>query len=123
MSVPVPRHGVPVSLEAARKCAKILGVVLMDAGVMKIAQTDPPHFVAHTDQWLTGIQVELDEHGPYPGGNYATNLVKDNLLVAARIALAHLMREHERYYDYLAKMEKTFDGPQTSGTHALFRLE
>lgn len=53
------------------------------------------------EQFKKGLEVEL-EHGKI---NPATNVTDDDLMVTAKIALAHL-NEFPDYYDRLAKMEK-----------------
>ena len=52
------------------------------------------------DQWIQGIHVEL-EHGKV---NAYINITNDDLLMTAKIALAHLI-EYPDYYDRLEKME------------------
>ena len=53
------------------------------------------------EQFRMGLEVEL-EHGKI---NPATNVTNDDLMLTAKIALAHL-NEFPDYYDRLAKMEK-----------------
>jgi len=56
------------------------------------------------DQFRRGIKVEL-EHG---SSNPKTNVSNNDLLITAKIALAHL-NEIPDYYDRLEKMEKEGD--------------
>ena len=53
------------------------------------------------EQFRIGLEVEL-EHGKI---NPATNVTNDDLMVTAKIALAHL-NEFPDYYDRLGRMEK-----------------
>lgn len=55
----------------------------------------------NVDQFRRGIKVEL-EHGLV---DQKTNVTNDDLLITAKIALAHL-NEFPDYYDRLEKMEK-----------------
>lgn len=55
----------------------------------------------NVDQFRRGIKVEL-EHGSV---DQKTNVTNDDLLITAKIALAHL-NEFPDYYDRLEKMEK-----------------
>jgi hypothetical protein len=56
---------------------------------------------------LAGIKVEL-EHGTVDS---KTNITNDDPEMTAKIAWAHL-NEDPKYYDKLAKMEKTFPGKE-----------
>lgn len=54
------------------------------------------------NEWRKGIEIEL-EHGTRFG--HLTNVTNDDLLLTAKIALAHLI-EFPDYYKYLIKMEE-----------------
>jgi hypothetical protein len=53
------------------------------------------------DELLTGLNVEL-EHGTI---NSETNITNDDLILTAKIAIAHL-REDPKYYTKLKKIEE-----------------
>jgi len=62
------------------------------------------HHVVPFDQWVFGLNIEL-EHGTR---NPITDVTGDDLILTAKITLAHLM-EFPNYYEKLEQMEDTLD--------------
>jgi hypothetical protein len=61
--------------------------------------------VVSKDTLISAINVEL-EHGKHFGA--ITNIINDDIELALKIALAHLL-EFPNYYKYLSKMEAQLD--------------
>jgi hypothetical protein len=55
----------------------------------------------NVEQFRNGINIELEHGSRYP----KTNISNDDMLITAKIALAHL-NEYADYYTRLGKMEK-----------------
>jgi hypothetical protein len=111
----------PPTDEEIAEVAKILGVAI----VPKIAPMewmrrlkDRGIYPLPFHVWANAVRTEYEEHGPRDYGNThphveITNVTQHDVLLAGKIALAHLLK-HANYYKYLEEMEKNFDAEYPS---------